>query len=796
MESSIKMMRLILGISGTCLLLMSAGNGQHSELKADEVKNSVPLYKRADAPAEQRVADLIGRMTLRDKLAQLCGFWPTEEVKADTSIEAFAREYCRKNLAYGVGTIGPVNLPLAKDVLLRNTIQKFLVENTRLGIPVIFHDEGCHGLMKDEATSFPMPIGLACCWDEGLIKEIYDVVGREMRSRGGHQALTPIVDVARDPRWGRIEEMLGEDPFLNARLGAAMVSGLQGGVTGEIDSQHVMSTLKHFAGHGTPEGGLNHGPTLCGPREFREVHLAPFEYAIKAARPAAVMASYNDVDGVPSHANHWLLTDVLRGEFGFTGLVVSDYEGVARLQTPQCIAKDAAVAARLALEAGVQMELPNPTGFPKLEQLVQSGVIKEKLIDAAVRSVLLAKFKLGLFENAMADANEARQILLRPESRRLALRAAHESIVLLKNEAGLLPLSTAKYPKIAVIGPNADIARLGGYSGTPLKTVSLLEGIRNKVAGRAEVQFAQGCVVIKNERRNAFLNWKGVDELQLATIEENRPLIEEASLTAARADIVVLALGDVECTCREAWAANHLGDRSSLDLPGSQMDLARAVLTTGKPVILYLMNGRPPVLGELKDRSKAILEGWYMGEETGTAAADILFGDVAPSGKLTVSFPKTIGQLPCYYSKRSAAGEFNYLFGDNEPEFPFGYGQSYTTFSYANVRVKDESIPTDGNTIISVDVTNTGPMGADEIVQFYVRQEVASVTRPVKQLIGFRRIHLEPGEKMTVTLPLEAASLAIYDVNMNRRTEPEIYRIMVGPSSKELSSVRMLVTAK
>jgi len=787
------MTRLILGVCGAWLLVMSGSYEMPGELQAAQVDDSVPLYKRADAPIEQRVDDLLQRMTLREKLAQLCASCPTDEPKAETSIEAFAQEFCRRRLADGVGTIGPVNLPLAKDVLFRNTIQKFLRENTRLGIPVIFHDEGCHGLMKDEATSFPMPIGLACCWDEELIKEIYDVVGREMRSRGGQQALTPILDVARDPRWGRIEETLGEDPFLNARLGAAMVSGLQGGVTGEVDSQHVMSTLKHFVGHGTPEGGLNQSPAICGPRELREVHLSPFEYVIRAARPAAVMPSYNEVDGVPSHANRWLLRDVLRGEFGFTGLVVSDYEGVARLQTPQCIAKDAADAARLALEAGVQMELPNPTGFPKLEQLVQSGIVEEKLIDEAVRAVLRAKFKLGLFENAMADADEARQVLHRPESRRLALRAAHESIVLLKNEAGLLPLSTVKYPKIAVIGPNGDIARLGGYSGTPLETVSLLEGIRKKVAGRAEVLFARGCVVIKNDRRNAFSNWKRVDEVQLATVVENQPLIEEARHTAAQADLVILALGDVECTCREAWAPNHLGDRSSLDLPGSQMDLARAVLAAGKPVVLYLMNGRPPVLGELKDRANAIIEGWYMGEETGTAAADILFGDVAPAGKLTVSFPKTIGQLPCYYSKKSGAGEFNYEFGDNEPEFPFGFGLSYTTFVYGNLRVKDESIRSDGVTTVSVDVTNTGLMGADEIVQLYVRQELASVTRPVKQLIGFQRIHLEPGETKTVTVLLEAASLAIYDIQMHRHTEPGIYKIMVGPSSKKLSSTLLQI---
>ena len=505
------------------------------------------------------------------------------------------------------------------------------------------------------------------------------------------------------------------------------------------------------------------------------------------------MPSYNEFDGVPSHANRWLLHDVLRGELGFTGLVVSDYDGIQRLVTPQNVAADAAAAGRIALEAGVQMELPDPFGFPKLEELVRSGIVKEKLIDDAVIAVLRAKFKLGLFENPMVDAGKAKELVLRPQSRQLALRAARESIVLLKNDKGLLPLSASKYAKIAVIGPNADIARLGGYSGTPLQTVSVLEGIGKKAAGQAEVLFAKGCVVIKNERRNSFLNWKEVSEPQLATLEENRPLIEEARRTAAKADLVVLVLGDVECTCRESWAADHLGDRSSLDLPGSQMDLARAVLAEGKPVVLYLMNGRPIVLGELKDRADAIIEGWYMGQESGTAAADILFGDAAPSGKLTVSLPKSIGQLPCYYGKKSGAGEFPYLFGDTEPEFPFGFGLSYTTFSYDNLRVNKESIRADETMDVSVDVSNTGRMGADEIVQLYVRQEVASVTRPVKQLMGFRRIHLEPGEKKTIIIPLEAASLAIYDINMQRRTEPGMYRIMAGPSSKDLKSISIKI---
>jgi beta-glucosidase len=772
-----------------CVLISGMALGMLAIAQADD---TVPLYKQANAPVEQRAADLLQRMTLGEKLRQMCGFWPSDILSMQVDVEPYAQEFCRKNLSEGVGTIGPVYMPLEKDVLFRNTIQKYLREKTRLGIPVIFHDEGCHGLMKDEATSFPMPIGLACCWDEELIEKTYNIVAAEMRARGGQQALTPILDVAREPRWGRIEETMGEDPFLNARLGAAMVRGFQGGSTGKVDGSHVMSTLKHFVGHGTPEGGLNRSPAMCGIRELREVHLAPFEYVIKTTHPAALMPSYNEIDGVPSHANRWLLRDVLRGEFGFTGLVVSDYEGVDRLRSPQHIAADATATGRISLEAGVQMELPNPSGFPKLEKLISSGAVDEKLIDEAARAVLMAKFKLGLFENPYADAEKAQQILHRPESRQLAIQAARESIVLLKNEDGILPISPEKYPKIAVIGPNADIARLGGYSGTPLQAVSILEGIRKKTAGRAEVLFAQGCMVVKNDQRNAFANWK-LDNVQLASLEENRSLIDEARRTAAKVDLVILALGDNECTCRESWSPNHLGDRTTLDLPGSQMELAKAVLDEGKPVILYLMNGRPLLIGELKDRVKAIFEGWYMGQETGTAVADILFGKISPSGKLTVSIPKSVGQLPCYYAKKSGAAEFNYLFDDAKPEYPFGFGLHYTTFSYENPRAADESIPTDGSTTVSIDVTNTGSMAADEIVQLYVRQEVASVTRPVKQLMGFRRVSLEPGEKKTMTFSLDAVSLAIYDINMNRRTEPGVYSIMVGPSSDKLSSIRLNV---
>jgi len=746
-----------------------------------------PLYKQASAPVEQRVADLLGRMTMKEKIGQITGHWMMTPGKPD---EVLTDENYAKLFPDGIGEIGPTQFSLDEDVRYRNSVQKFLREKTRLGIPAIFHDEGCHGVMKPEATSFPMPIGLACSWDEAMVEKIYDVVGREMRARGGQESLTPILDVARDPRWGRTEETMGEDPFLNGRLGAAVVRGLQGGSTGVVDGEHVMSTLKHFVGHGTPEGGLNQSPFEGGIRQLREVQLAPFEYVIKTAHPDAVMASYNEIDGVPSHANRWLL----RGELGFTGLVVSDYSGVERLYNDQFVAADKAQAAQEGIDAGVQIELPDGVCYQTMDTLVQEKKVDMATVDEAVSAVLRAKFELGLFENPYVDAAKAHELVARPESRELSLQAARETIVLLKNEGHLLPLSTTKYHTIAVIGPNGDIARLGGYSGTPKTTVSLLDGIRASVGDRAKVVFAKGCEIVANDQRNSYKNWLlSGPKVKPASEEVNEPLMAEAEKTAEQADVVVLALGDVEQTCREAWAENHPGDRTSLDLPGQQEELARRILKTGKPVVLYLMNGRPPTLNDLGKAVPAIIEGWYAGEETGDAAADILFGKVSPSGKLTISFPVSVGQVPVYYSKKEGAANFDYLFGSKEPVYPFGYGLSYTTFAYKNLKLADATIAPDGQTTASVEVTNTGGMAADEIVELYVHDQVASVTRPVKELKGFQRIHLNPGETRTVTFPVEGSALAFYGLEMERKTEPGTYKIMVGPSSDEVESVDLTV---
>jgi beta-glucosidase len=729
-------------------------------------------------------------MTIDEKIAQITGAWVHDGDIAASGLTP--EQYFKRELPNGVGTVAPMQgQPIARDVAFRNDLQRYLVEGTRLGVPAMFHDEGCHGVVESESSSFPCPLGLACSWDPALAERIYSVVASEMRSRGAQHALAPVVDVARDPRWGRIDETMGEDPYLNAHMGAAIVRGLQGSADGTVDGKHVISTLKHFTGHGTPEGGLNRSPSVSTPRTLREVDLAPFAYIVRTAHPGAVMPSYNEVDGVPSHANRWLLHDVLRGEYGFTGLVVSDYYGIRLLRDGHHIAASLADAGALALNAGVQMELPVPASFPGLKDALEKGSVTTAQIDDAAGAVLAVKIRLGLFEHPYADLATARAAAERPESRALALEAARESIVLLKND-GILPLSTDRAHTIAVIGPNAAVARLGSYSGTPSHSVSLLEGIRGKVGDKAKVLYAQGCVLVKGDSGNAFANWQ-VPTVVLATDEENRPLIEEARRVAAQADVVVLAIGETEALSREAWSEDHPGDADTLELRGSQRALADAVLGSGKPVVIYLTNGRPLAIGQLKRNSSAIVEGWYMGEETGTAAADILFGDVSPSGKLTVSFPASVGEIPAYYSRKPYAGYVGYQFGAGGPLWRFGDGLSYTTFKYENPRLRDAMIATDGETIATIDVSNTGSREADEIVQLYVHQDVSSVTRAVVELKGFERVHLRPGERKTVSFPIAREALALCGMDMKFRVEPGTFKLILGPSSSEGQTVALTV---
>jgi beta-glucosidase len=562
-------------------------------------------------------------------------------------------------------------------------------------------------------------------------------------------------------------------------MGIAAVRGLQGRGT-FADKTRVIATLKHFAAHGQPESGSNCGPANFSERILRDVFLYPFKEVIQKANALSVMPSYNEIDGVPSHANKWLLQDVLRKEWKFEGMLVSDYFAITELNqrdeaTSFCLARDKSEAAVLAARAGVNIELPDPDCYPELLRLVQDGAIAESVIDSLISPILKFKFQLGLFENpyVQIDAKQHRQAL--EADRSLALRAAQETITLLKNDHNTLPLQPDKKSTLAVIGPNADRTLLGGYSGKPRYFTSVLQGIKEKAGKNVNVVYSEGCKITIGG------SWDE-DVVTIPDPEENRRLISKAVATAQSADAVVLVLGDNEQTSREAWSKTHLGDRADLDLVGMQNELAKAVLDTGKPVILVLFNGRPNTLSQIHARIPAILECWYLGQESGHAVADVLFGDFNPGGKLPMSIPRSAGHLPCFYNHKPSARR-GYLFDDITPLYPFGYGLSYTTFKFANVRLESSSIRRNEKTKVLVDVTNTGNRAGSEVVQMYIRDLISTVTRPVKELKGFRKIWLGPNESMTVTLEIFPEHLAFTNIDKEYVVEPGDFEITVGNSS-------------
>jgi beta-glucosidase len=668
-----------------------------------------------------------------------------------------------------------------------NTLQKWLKENTRLGIPVLFHEECLHGNAAPKGTSFPQAIALASTWDPALVEDVFSATAAEVRARGAQQCLTPVLDLARDPRWGRTEETYGEDPYLVSRIGLAAVEGFQGQGP-SIDKAHVISTLKHFAVHGQPEGGTNVAPGNYSERVIREYFLRPFEVSVQEGHAQAVMASYNEIDGIPSHSNKHLLTDVLREEWGFQGVLVSDYFGITQLETLHHIVSNYDEAAKVALESGVDMELPSADAFRHLARQVKAGTIAEAVVDRAVAHVLRAKFLLGLFDDPYVDPAYAEKITNSPEHQQLALKAAHEAITLLKNQNGLLPLDKSQYRHIAVIGPNAAEVHLGGYSDNPGRGVSILEGIKDKVGSGAEVLYAEGSKITETPP-----DWNA-DKVVLGDPALNAKRIDEALKVARKADVVILVLGGNEQSSREAWAADHLGDRDSLELLGNQDDLVKAVLTLGKPTVVFLLHGRPNSINYIAENVRAIVDGWYLGQEGGTAAADVLFGDYNPAGRLPITVPRSVGQLPDYYYQKPSAKR-GFLGSTVEPLFPFGYGLSYTTFKYGTPRLDPASIGPEGMTKVSVEVTNSGKVRGDEVVQLYIRDEVSSVTRPVKELRGFRRISLAPGETKTVEFPLGFAELSFLNRDMHRVVEPGTFKIMVGGNSRDLTDTELHVVA-
>jgi beta-glucosidase len=763
-----------------------------------------PSYKNARLPAPARVKDILSRMTLEEKAAQMMCVW---QEKAAKLLDAGGNFDLNKAKAafkrgHGIGQVGrpsdaganpatPADGKTARGMAeLTNAIQKFFIENSRLGIPVFFHEECLHGHAAKGGTSFSQPIGLAATFNPELIEKLYEMTAREVRARGAHQALTPVVDVARDPRWGRVEETFGEDTYLVTQMGLAAVRGFQGDRTFK-NKDRLIATLKHFAAHGQPESGQNCAPVNVSERLLRETFLRPFKEVIEKAGAISVMASYNEIDGVPSHASTWLLRDVLRKEWGFKGFVVSDYYAIWELhERPDThshfVAADKKEACALAVKAGVNIEFPEPDCYLNLVELVRKKVLKESELDELVAPMLLWKFQTGLFDDPYVDPAHAEKIVGSEPHRELALQAAQETITLLKNENQLLPLNPAKLKSIAVIGPNARRVLLGGYSGVPPHNTTVFDGIAAKVGKRVKVLYSEGCKITIGG------SWQQ-DEVTPSNPEEDRRQIAEAVEVAKNADVIVLAIGDNEQTSREAWSLKHMGDRANLDLIGRQEELVKAMLATGKSVVVLLFNGRPISINYVAQNVPAILECWYLGQECGRAVADVLFGDFNPGGKLPISIPRSVGQLPMFYNHKPSARR-GFLWDEVSPLYPFGFGLSYTTFEFKNLRLEKKKIGLKGSTRVFVDVRNTGKAAGTETVQMYIRDLVSSVTRPLKELKGFKKVSLQPGETQTVSLEISPESLAFYGITKKFGVEPGDFEIMVGNSSADLEKLTLTVT--
>ena len=770
--------------------------------------DSAPVYKRADEPIQARVADLLGRMTLAEKVAQLqsnstlppvpglaVGPTPAFMIIQNGQVDEVV---ARRALASGIGAFNNMGasvagLAAAEQAAQNNLIQAWIIQHTRLGIPALFQGEALHGAVTGGATSFPQAIGLGSTWDRALLRQIFTVVGRESRAAGVSMVLAPVLDLSQDPRFGRVEEMYSEDPYLVGELGVAAVEGLQGAGP-SFDQVHVIATAKHFV-HGQPENGTNTAPNDFSERTMRDTFLPPFEKAVKIARVGAIMPSYNENNGgVPSSVNGWLLQDILRKEWGFTGITNSDWFAVSQLYSNHHVARSAADAGIQAFKAGLDMETPNGVGYPALVEAVRAGQVSEQDLDVAVTRVLTLKFRAGLFEHPFTDTEEVGAIVGAQSNVPLARKAADEAVVLLKNANQLLPLDPAKIKNLAVIGPNADKVRLGGYSGIPPYFVTVLEGIRKRVGRTVAVTYAEGVRISEPDKDPAS---NKITPFVAPAADKDAESISHAVECARKADVVVLVLGGNETVTREAFAGiagvkSSLGDTDELELPGRQNELVRKVMELGKPTVAVLLNGRPYSIVNLSQSVPAIIEGWYLGQETGNAVAGILFGDVNPSGKLPVTIARSAGQLPVFYYK-SPQARLGYVFNDNSPLYPFGYGLSYTTFTYGKPTMDQAQIQRGGSAKVSVSVTNSGARAGEEAVQMYVHPRVSSVAQPMLRLAGFERIHLQPGETGTIGFTIGPEQLAIWNRQMQRVVEPGIVDVFVGGSSSQLESVQFEV---
>ncbi|HTV12222.1 MAG TPA: glycoside hydrolase family 3 N-terminal domain-containing protein [Acidimicrobiales bacterium] len=774
----------------------------------------IPAYRNAGLPIEHRVNDLVERMELDEKLAQLGAIdFPRLMTK-----ESFDQERALALVPHGIGEVTRIGattgLEPAQSAELRNQIQRMVVERTRLGIPIIVHEESLAGYCARGATVFPQALALGCSWDPQLVSDVADRVRQQLLAVGARHSLAPVLDVARDPRWGRLEETYGEDPILAGTLGAAYVRAMQ---TDDL-SQGVLATGKHFLAHAMSEGGRNHAPVQIGPRELREVYAEPFAAAIREAGLATVMSSYSCVDGLPGSGSAKILTRLLRDELGFDGMVVADYFAVTLLMTYHRVAADRAEAAIKAISAGLDLELPALDCFNQpLKSAISAGKVPMAVVDTALRRVLSAKMKLGLFESPYVEVARVTAVFDDPANARLARRAAVRSIVMLTNK-GVLPLG-GDISKVAVIGPTADDRRLlqGDYhypahqelifeelaasshdvpaapeppaprangSVDPPGTVFLssgegrfmpgeyytdhvtpLAGLRAALGAGVEVVYEKGCDLLGNDR-SGFLN---------------------AVAAAKAAEVAVVLVGGRSGLQRDA-TVGEARDAVDLRLTGPQEDLVRSVVATGTPTVLVVMSGRAHVLTEVADAVEALLVAWPLGEQGGNALADVLLGRAEPGGRLAVSLPRATGQVPRYSGHRSG-GSFSVFYNDytdcdHKPLFSFGHGLGYTTFAYSEIAVAGSS--TSSPVRVGITVTNTGRRAGEDVVQLYASDLVASVARPEASLIGFARVDLAPGEAARVTFEVHPSRLAFYDEDMNFVVEPGKFRFAVGASSSDL----------
>ncbi|GAB3160719.1 glycoside hydrolase family 3 N-terminal domain-containing protein [Microbispora hainanensis] len=759
-------------------------------------RESGAAYTDPVVPVGERVADLLGRMTREEKLAQLGSVWAFSLIEGGRFSAERARPVLRHGLGHVTRVAGATNLKAAQVARVANEIQRFLVTETRLGIPAIVHEEVCSGVMAREATIFPQAIGVASTWEPELNRRLADAVRAQMRAMGSHQGLSPVLDVVRDPRWGRTEETYGEDPHLVARMGVAFVRGLQGASL----TEGVIATAKHFVGYGASEGGLNWAPAHLPPRLLREVYLHPFEAAVREAGLQSVMAGYHELDGIPCHGNGELLGDVLRGEWGFEGTVVSDYFAVDDLHSYHHFAGDKRQAAVLALTAGVDVELPATDAYgAALTQALDQGEAGEAELDQAVSRVLRHKFELGLFENPYVD--EAAVTVDAAPHREVALEIARRSLVLLKNDA-MLPLrpgtgtdAGTEAGTVALIGPNADDARhlLGDYSFAA-HVESLMQARERKgllgqtmtIPDDLEIEESTDGVPTVRDELAARLG----DRLRYArgcdVVGTSRDGFAEAVAAAAAADVAVLVLGDRSGLTTEATTGESR-DRSSLELPGVQEDLVRAVVATGTPVVAVLVAGRPVGGDFLHENCAAVLLAWLPGQTGARAIAEVLLGEVNPSGKLPISYPRSVGQIPVFYGHKVSGGRSHwhgdYVDSPVSPRYRFGHGLGYAPFVVERATLDRTEVTAGDGVTVEVTVANTGDRAGEEVVQLYIRDPQASVTRPVLELKGFARVSAGAGERTTVRFDLPTDRLGFYDRNMNYTVEDGHIEVYVGFSS-------------